>query len=273
MSTVIVVGAGLFGSIAAAWVRKLGRAVTTVDAGRPDAGSPAAGCVIAPSWLSSLSDPQRRIALDVLDELYGLRAISFRTHLSRTFAALRVNPTQILAAPDIRAEVLSVGDGVVLLRGGQTLTGLVLVAAGIWSATLVAMPAVRALYGASLWLPNQQMDPPQLRVFAPYRQALAFNIEDRLVWAGDGTAVLPKTWQHEAGRRTDQLRDRIQRYFQLDTRHANVQVRAGARPYVDGHRAGYFARVHPRTWVSTGGAKNGVALAAWQAHCFAEALP
>ena len=46
----------------------------------------------------------------------------------------------------------------------------------------------------------------------------------------------------------------------------------GARPYVEGHKAGYFQQVSPKTWVSTGGAKNGTILAAAQALAFVQGL-
>jgi hypothetical protein len=46
------------------------------------------------------------------------------------------------------------------------------------------------------------------------------------------------------------------------------KVSVGARPYVVGNKVGYFEQARPRLWVSTGGAKNGTVLAAWQAYRF-----
>ena len=49
-------------------------------------------------------------------------------------------------------------------------------------------------------------------------------------------------------------------------------VHFGARPYVEGHKGGYFKRTGTKTWVSTGGAKSGTALAALQAWKFLQEI-
>jgi flavin-dependent dehydrogenase len=49
MRDVVIVGGGLFGSIAAAALRDAGMDVCLIDDGRPRSGSRAAGCLMKPS--------------------------------------------------------------------------------------------------------------------------------------------------------------------------------------------------------------------------------
>lgn len=270
---VIIVGAGLFGSIAATLARKRGHTVTVIDNAEKYSASKASGCVLAPSWLNSLDSRQIEGAMDVLQSLYTVEEIKFPVGLAATFKAKRVNPDKILVKPDIKAAVLLVEDGKVKLEDGRILKGIVLVAAGIWSQNLVAMPVIRGLYGASIRFKGAQLKTPHIKVYQPYRQAVAINLDSKTVWFGDGTALVAKTWLKEendrlfatAARALEQLKGNL-------TNDLTRQMYKGARPYVEGYKAGYFERVHPKTWVSTGGAKNGTVLAAWQALQFANAL-
>ena len=266
---IVIVGAGIFGSLAARLARAEGHKVTVVDCLRPWAASKASGCVLAPSWLSSLSKEQLERAMDTLRMLVTVHDVHFKTNLAATFKAQRVNLKDILVKPDLLLEVTEVDDGVVRTTSGP-LKGKVLVAAGIESARLVpAMPPIRALWGASA-LFRAQLKEPRLHVYAPYRQAVAFQLRPDTVWMGDGTALVTKTWEKESSERVKATVERGVKLFKL--KGAAVTTHVGARPYVEGHKAGYFDRVLPNTWVSTGGAKNGTALAAYQAYLFLEAL-
>ena len=266
---VIIVGSGLFGSLAARLAAEAGHTVTVIDGGHSWAASKASGCVLAPSWLSSLSTEEIATALGVLGSITQLIPMEFKTNLLKSFKAQRVNKADILVEPTIYGEVTSVGDGVVKLADGQTLRGKVLVAAGIASSQLVAMPAVKGLWGASVTFRKAQLPDPRIHVYAPYRQAVAFNADKNSVWMGDGTALIESTWLKESEWRTAKTVERGHELFGLPH---TAKATAGARPYVEGHKSGYFMRVMPNTWVSTGGAKNGTVLAAWQAAQFVKEL-
>lgn len=264
MKDVIIIGAGLFGSIAARLADRKGHDVTVLDCGEPWAASKASGCVLAPSWVSSLTSEQVTTAGEVLAGLAPVEPLLFKTNMLKSFKANRIDPRKILVKPDLTERVVSVGDGVVQLEGGHKLKGIVLVAAGIASSSLVEMPKVKGLWGASLTFKTQITD-PRIHVYAPYRQAVAFNMDAKTVWMGDGTALVEKTWAKSSEEYLYATVSRAEKLFKL---RDPVKIAAGARPYVEGHKAGYFARVHPKTWVSTGGAKNGTVLAAYQAAQF-----
>jgi glycine/D-amino acid oxidase-like deaminating enzyme len=273
MAKVIIVGAGLFGSIAAQLAHRAGHKVTVVDAARPWAASKASGCVMAPSWVTSLDSEEIATAGKVLNSLFKVHPLAFKTHLGLTFNAHRVDPRDVIVATDVAGVVTSVDDGEVHVDSkgsNMTLRGKVLVAAGIESMNLIKMPPIRALWGASVLFQKDKLEHPRLHVYAPYRQAVAFQIRPSIVWMGDGTALVTKTWEREHARREQETVERGRRLFGLNGGPVRVQV--GARPYVEGHKKGYFAQVSPSTWVATGGAKNGTLLAALYAQKFVEAL-
>ena len=180
---------------------------------------------------------------------------------------------KVLLPPDRLGSVAKVGNGFVKLLGGETLKGTVLVAAGVWSGELIDMPAIRGLYGASVRF-QAQLPHAQIHVYAPYRQSVAFQLNRREVWFGDGTALVKSTWEKEHAQRVVATINRGSALIGGDVGVARpvfkFKVAQGARPYVEGHKAGYFRRVSPLTWVSTGGAKNGTVLAAAQAAQFIE---
>lgn len=273
---IIVVGSGLFGCIAAAWARKHGHNVTVISEKRPFEASPASGCVLATSWLSSLDKDDVDDALKVLYELYPIHDIAFKANKLLPFKAKRVNPADILHDPDFDGKVLSVGDGVVKFQAPDgtinTMRGTVLVCAGIWCKELVKdMPDVKGLYGASLRLYGQKAE-PTISVYAPYKQAVMFNVEPKTVWFGDGSALIEKTWMTERKARIFNTQERFAGMLDVPNTLHKMKVTEGARPYVEGHKSGYLKQISPKLWVSTGGAKNGTVLAALQALRFVEGL-
>lgn len=279
---IVVVGNGLFGSIAATYARHCGHSVTVVSEARPYAASPASGCVLAPSWLSSLEKSDIADAMALLGVLYTIHEVDFKTNFLKRFKAKRIDPKSILVKPDIDARVVSVADGVVKYAepksaGTQnvgTLRGDVLVAAGIWCGELLTgLPPIKGLYGASLRVPGQLIE-PKINAYAPYRQAVGFNLDARTVWFGDGTALIEKSWKSDREARIRTTRDRASTMMGNKGlgQVTSAKVIEGARPYVEGHKSGYLRQLSPKLWVSTGGAKNGTVLAALQALRFVEAL-
>jgi hypothetical protein len=268
---VIIIGAGLFGSIAAARCRLLGHNVTVVADQRPAMASLASGCVIAPSWLSSLSAPDIATAMGVLSAMYKVHDITFTTNvLGRPFKAQRVDLKSVLVQPDVIGKVISASAGVVKLEDGRTLRGKTLVSTGYWAEELVSeMPKVRGLWGASVSFKTSGQT-PKLNVYAPYRQAVMFQSEKNRAWMGDGSALVTKTWDKESIQRMSATVERGR--AMLSDPRATAITTAGVRPYVEGYKRGYFQQIDSSTWVSTGGAKNGTVLAALQAAYFTEAL-
>lgn len=258
MSSVVIVGAGLFGSGAAALARKAGHKVTVIDSAEVGRASICSGNLFKRSWLASLTKDEVRTAFSVLDTLYGV------TQLEEVGLSW-VDTRLVLLPPDMSAKVDHVGDGFVRV-GRKTLRGKVLVAAGVWSGSLVEMPSIRRLCGASLRI-RGQVSVPRSATYAPYKQVSAYNLNAKTIWAGDGAAILEANWNT-----VDRVKLLKARVASLGVSIEPSEVRVGMRPYVPGYKNGYFAQVHGSTWVSTGGAKNGLVLSALLAQKFVEGL-
>lgn len=261
---ILIVGAGIFGSLAARLAVKAGYKVTIIDCAKPLAASKCSSGLIRSSWVKSLGPAVVDTGYRVLRSLTPLISVNFTVLPTCKAAVLDwVDYATLLWPVDVTDTVEEIGEGSVTLGSGRVLRGKVLVATGAYSGHLLPLPGLKGLVGASLRIPGE-VPKPLMQVYAPYRQAMAFNIAPGTVWAGDGTAILEKNW--EPAPRIAKLRQRAEDFFNLTGGTALV----GSRPYLD--KGGYFARAGKNTWVSTGGAKNGTLLAAYQAQRFLEEL-
>ncbi len=277
MSTrVVIVGAGLFGMIAARLAHERGADVLIIDRAEPLAGSKAAACLMRPSWLSKLAQ-NGKDGLAVLDRLYGLRTIRFKAGPIYTDVHW-VPPSEILTlfpqrrvygnVINIHPEYLGVLTG---FNDERTVTQIaydkLLIATGAWACELAETPPIDALMGhAQIY--RGQLQQPFIRPWAPYKQIVGFNVTPSEVWCGDGGAILKDNWTEE---RTKLTRERCNDQLPLDVMTQHHRTLEGYRPYVKGHGGGYFRQLRNKVWVSTGGAKNGTVLAAYQAKLFADA--
>jgi glycine/D-amino acid oxidase-like deaminating enzyme len=258
MIDLAVIGGGLFGQIVAAHARTQRAKVLVVSDQRAGAGSPAAGCVMRPSWMSKMSREQIDAAFSLLDELYGLRPISFTIQpLGKTVECFRVEPTAVLGGAAQRGTCQAIDQhGVVVLDTGETIEArAVVVAAGIWTAELCPwVPEVTGRWGWSHR--GRAVDKPTIKAWAPYRQIVAFNMSDGAAWVGDGSAFVQKSVNETNARRSS---TRCATMTKLHT------TTLGARPYCDVGGAPCHVSRRGRVWAVTGGAKNGTAAAAWAA--------
>lgn len=259
---IYIVGNGLFGRIAHDMLRANNIESIIIDSDKSGSGTSASGNITKPSWVSGLGDLGKQAYKD-LDKLYGLEKFSPEIAFGKSIDLYYVPRTKILNKPHLIREVTEVGDGQLKI-GEQILQGKVLVAAGVWSGHLVPMPVIDNVKGVS-FIFKEPSYKPKFSVWAPYKQAISYG-HDSEVWFGDGTAIKEKNWD---------VLDRIAESLKRAQGHGlknPIQVNVGNRPYVKGHKDGYFKKVYDNTWVSTGGGKNGIVLAAIQARKFLEAI-
>lgn len=260
---VAVVGAGLFGSIIAKALRGLGKSVVVFDARYPEAGSKPAACLMKPGWFSALGKAVYDPALATLERLYGLQELQFRVSTGVKVKVFWVSPAKILSEPH------EVGPVRLLRRGKHWVFGaddqfearMVVVAAGIWTSLLVPEVQQKGQAGVAFLWPQETIEQPFVKVWAPYKQIVGFNRGDGL-WISDGTAILRRNW---TGAREEQCLNRCVRAVGQDLDHSPPVRLFGIRPY-HAMKPCYLAEVRPQLWVATGGAKNGTLAAAWCAH-------
>jgi glycine/D-amino acid oxidase-like deaminating enzyme len=256
MSTLFIVGGGLFGSLAAAYARSKGIEAVVFDCGRAGAASPAAAGLFQEKWAARKLRSHFHYALPLLERLFPIGNISLTRDDGSTESLLFVPPSLILEPQPVRRQVTSVGDGW-LEAEGQHHEGWVYIAAGIWSGQFLPGLEVYGKAGAAFLFPGEREG--QIRQTAPNRQCIAFVRERGTTYFGDGTAERDYTEELERlslGRAAEMgLTEPIQRLW-------------GQRPYVP--RGPFFGRIASRTWLATGGRKMGTILGASFARRLAE---
>ncbi len=248
MPVLLIVGGGLFGSLAAAQARSRGIETLVFDDGREGAASPAAAGLIREAWTGKKLRHHFLPALRLLEKHYAVRTVTFSREGGGTESLLFVPPSAILDPNPVRERVTAVGNGW-LECAGRRYEGWVYVAAGVWCPELLAALSVHGKAGAAFLFPGEH--PARLRPLDHGRQALAFVRDPGTTYFSDGTAEREYTLEHD--RRT------LERAEQFGLHHP-VKRLWGWRPYAPGGPV--FERVTPRTWVGTGGRKLGTILGA-----------
>lgn len=263
---VLIVGAGIFGSVIGSWLARSGHDVTIVDAEKPRWGSGPAACLMKPSWLTSFTRKQRDQSFHVLDQLYGVRDLIARVGPVKATVHW-VPPAEILKKGRyIRARVNNFGnDGGPFCRftdGSVVKARTIIFAAGVWCKELLRTPVTPQAGVAFTWAVEGGMHGPTIRPWAPYKQLVSMSLSPWTLWAGDGTAMKPESLTEV---RIQQSLERCAAFVDLPA--STAQCHYGLRPYVKGMKApAFLEKVLPNIWVATGGAKNGTAGAGWAAH-------
>ena len=279
MIDTVVIGAGLFGSMIAAELRRIGQQVITIDRGELFAGSGPAACLIKPSWLGGMGE-HRDSALEKLNELYTVHELMFSVGalgLEKKEPVFWVNPTDIMLGKDMYCDVTRIEPAgrTKTVWCKEQITGEefeieslnLVIAAGVWTEQLYPEFKQKAQWGAaSLWRNEWPSQQPKIRPWAPYKQLVAFDRGDG-TWVGDGSALLYKNLTSE--RLADTLR-REAEFVGLPMETATVLQ--GFRPYAKGHKPCLLESPDPNVWVASGGAKNGTIAAAHCARVIGEEL-
>ena len=272
MLDAIIVGAGLFGQVIAAAMRKQGREVLVLDSAKKEAGSKPAACIMRPGWYKSLGDDVSQTGMELLDSIYGIKGISFEFRgkkVTQPNTVYWIPPKKILSGKKTKTEVLGVQKGGVMVEDGLIPARLVVVAAGIWTEKLLPQYKQRGQKGVALLWRNEKIEQPFIQPYAPYKQLMVFNRGDGL-WAGDGTAIMTEHWTEA---RVEAMKNRAWEHIGGKAREIEPSILLGVRPYPGKKYPNpcIVEEVEPGLWVATGGAKNGTILAGYAAHRILEA--
>jgi hypothetical protein len=283
---VIVVGAGIFGSLITRALRKSGRKVFTIDDRREGNGSMPAACLMRPSWFSDLGKNVYEPSLALLSDLVGVKEITFKIPVGTT-QVYWSNPRKIMLrdyeyqAGSVRS-VYHAGksgwrvdywqkSGAIGHPAEPAHAPAIICAAGIWTNLIAPTIEVNAQAGVAWLWSDKKITHPFIKVWAPYKQIVGFDRGDG-TWIGDGLAI--KNWSNAYERASlkrcaSELGKRIE---PADDSYSNPKRLFGQRPYVKGAKPCLLQQVHPGFWVATGGAKNGTIAAGWAADQLLRAL-
>lgn len=280
---IAVIGAGLFGSIQTRHLTALGHDVTLINTEISYSGSKPAACLIKPSWLASMQNSQIDSSFSLLDKYYGVKDIEFLVNGKIKNTVRWVNPSHILSEAYLKCSVTNIkkqgnlGYTLFLLPDNNDLQDIVLevdcvvVAAGYWTFPLVnifqAGLVTETMVGQAgcAHLYKGQLEQPFIKVWAPYKQLVGFNRDDKNVWIGDGAAIKWANWNStHSSNNLARCNKAAPAGLKL------VKSIFGIRPYVKDAKPCYIKEVAPRLWAVTGGAKNGTIAAGWAAHFVGE---
>jgi glycine/D-amino acid oxidase-like deaminating enzyme len=255
MSVLLVVGGGLFGSLAAAYARSKGIEAIVFDCGRAGAASPAAAGLFKERWAGRKLHAHYLRALPLLDHLYPIRPLVLRRDENEAGhnhggkeTLLFIPPALILEPNPILEEVTRVGDGW-LEAAGQHYAGWVYLAAGVWSGRFLPTLQVYGKAGAAFLFAGEREG--RIRQQPGGRQWLAFIRDPGNTYFSDGTAERVYTKEHD--------RQSLERAAEMGLSEATTRL-WGNRPYTAG--GPIFQQIAPRTWLATGGRKMGTILGA-----------
>jgi glycine/D-amino acid oxidase-like deaminating enzyme len=249
MPTLLIVGGGLFGSLAAAYARRRGIEAQVFDPGLVGAASPAAAGLFKHAWAGSKLEEHFRRGLAVLEQLYEVRSISMSHDDGGTESFLFVPPSSILEAHPVRSAVTAIGDGWLETAEGRY-EGWVYVAAGIWSNQFLPGLNVYSKAGSAFVFTRER--PAKIRMLTPRRQAYAFVRDAGFTYFSDGTAEREYTPDHD--------RQSLARAADLGLTGPPAMRLWGCRPYVA--KGPVCARMSHRSWLATGARKMGLILGA-----------
>lgn len=284
MSNAIIIGAGLFGCVIAAELRSRGMDVTLVDARKEGSGSKPAACLMKPSWYASMGPEMYRPALDLLDRLYGVQDVEFQTVTKMLPVKVKwIPPTKILNKDSLEGRLVNAMKTrkgwrcKIETPGGFTVeleANHLIVAAGIWTNEVLRgvenswqIPGLQSRQGIAWLMPNQQVPTPFIKVWAPYRQLVAFNRSKNEGWVSDGTSVKELSMKN-----IENSMDRCSRAVGFEKELHSV---IGNRPYIQGVKPCCITDCYdftPNLHVVTGGAKNGTIAAGWAAHVLGQRI-
>jgi glycine/D-amino acid oxidase-like deaminating enzyme len=282
MRDAIVVGAGIIGATVCAALKARGLDAACYDDGRPNAGTPPSGGHLKPSWFGGLPREQYAPALDLLDELWGVKNEMFRIRPSGGLEEIgRVDTDKVTAYPRLGRVVTGVRElaGYPLVNSSYDMVRaeercrLLVVCTGAWAAELLPQLKMKTKQGVSFRVTGIPLPEPFVEPWAPYKQVVAHEQDDGEVWVGDGTAVYPENWTES---RTDKCMNRCLEALGPPPGPVNVYERTGWRPYCDSENKGdpcLLRRLGPRAWVATGAGKMGTIASAWAALRILENLP
>jgi glycine/D-amino acid oxidase-like deaminating enzyme len=249
MTTLLIVGGGLFGSQAAAHARSKGVDAVVFDPGMSGAASPAAAGLFKEAWAGKKLQEHFQRARVLLEQLYGIRHVSLTHDDGAREPFLFVPPTAVLEPSPIREPVTAVGDGW-LEAGGRRFEGYVYVAAGAWCEQFLPGLGVYSKAGASFVFPGERDG--LVRPLGHSRQAVAFVRDPGFTHFSDGTAERDYTEEHD--------RQTLAQAAAMGLTGGPSARLWGRRPYTPGGPV--FLKLGSRTWLATGGRKMGTILGA-----------
>ena len=276
---VVIIGAGLFGCVTAAFLRKKGFEVIIVDNQEPMSASKCALGVWKEGWVSPKIKDKVETGLPVLNKLYGVEDVQFFDTLKNEPVDFKyIDPEKILDEEILVCNVRTIDKNKVKVNDDKgnlhsiKAKRAIIVCAGVWTTELLVKsgfaktaPTLDSYWGAQLEV-AMAIDMSRIQQWAPYKQSVLFKRGKKKFVFSDGATVKNPV---PSDKRIETVSPRIQQ-------HANevagatipndkiTKVNEGLRPYIKGD--GDFVQQHSdMVFSATGGAKSSLILSGYVA--------
>ena len=263
MKRVLIIGAGVYGSLAKKVLLDMGGLeITLIDSKEPYSASKCALGIMKPSWLSGFINlKQYKHLVGVLDKLVGVEKIDLCYQDGKPFHTFnRVNVQRdVLEAPDIVDKVTSINfdsQFIVLASGTKLSYDFLYIATGFWVNQLLPSAIdIEALWGVTYV--HDEVVEPSIRIYQPFKQVIAYPKNETQSYVIDGATVTTDS---------DVFFNVIPNWLQSKQKQNASLVGIntppseklfGIRPKTTKFPNGVFGLVGNNAWCGTGGAKNG----------------
>lgn len=275
MKDVIIIGAGIFGSVIGKYLQQKGLSILAIDDDKEYSGSKPAACLMKPSWCTAMGKESYKQGIETLESVYDVKTIEFYTQVAKTKVKW-IDPKSILENQiDIRTEdiqklYLTPTNWEVETTENSYSSKYIIIAAGVWSNQILLnlgipqVPGLAPMTGTS-FMTTGKVQKPQILLWRPYKQIVYWEMYPEQIWIGDGDTA--KNYNES---NMNKSRERCAGFLQHQA--SQLQPQVGHRPYVKGVQPCYLESHAPNLWVCTGGAKNGTVSAGWAARELYEKL-
>lgn len=262
MYDLVIVGAGLAGSMVAKYATDKGYDCVVLDDGNDLAASRASSNLSMFSWIKKLGDVGEQ-GVSNLQKDWPIQTIQFNGGKS---PALHLPSEDVLWKNVVFAKVSQIHDGWVKTTEEKSYYGTVVVAAGVWSQKLLEVEGLQAVAGHTLFFEGQWSE-PILKLWAPYKHLKIFQYNSDLVLFGDSTAVLQQNYLE------DHKLASLMRAKELGLAppYKLRGVYSGLRPVMKDKNV-VCERRGEKLWLLTGGGKMGMTMYAATAKQLVERL-
>ncbi len=271
---VVVIGAGLFGSMVTRYLQKNGLDVVCIDNKEPMAASKCSFGVWKDGWINKVIQQEANEGMDLLEEMTGgiheMKIFNITKEREDDFK--RVDCSQLLLKDFIQGKVNQILQGTVEFEESNGELGSVfakkaiVVAAGVWTTKILAlqrgvsMVGLDAVWGATLDI-DYKIEQSTVKEWAPYRQSLLLDLGNKVVF-GDGCTV--KNPRGGDDPRLEKASTRLLDHFNDATFGLSFSkikmVNEGWRPYLKKGSLGFVQKHGDKLFSATGGAKNSTIL-------------
>lgn len=283
---IIIVGAGLWGSMIQKYFSFRGCRCLIIDSENRWAASKCSVGVSKDGWLGTDIEKAKE-SFSVMDKLFGgVENVTMVNMDNEDFNEENfywMNPKKILNEDYLPAKVMKVDDKNVWLKDMEgnrirlTAHTAVIVAAGAWTSKIISTspyadkaPKIDSYWGANYDLKLKTQE-NRYATWAPYKHSLLFNFNDFTRFSDGNTVKNPSIEDKRLEKFTDRLSNNLTNIlYSKVSQDKFLRINEGVRPYTE--KGDFIRRYSSGLYSATGGRKNSSALAGYIAKTLFEKI-